>query len=222
MSPAAVETTGLTRRFRRRLGRGAPVTALDQLTLVIPSGSFTAIAGPNGAGKTTLLEILATLLLPTSGAVRVLGLDPVATPLAVRRVVGYCPAGSVSFWPRLTGRENLACFAALGGRTERRPALEARLDDVLAQVGVRPDVADREVRTYSDGETQRLNLARLLLRDAAVWLLDEPTRSLDAGGQAAMWRLIRDVASARGATVVAATHDITGVAAVTDRVVTLA
>jgi peptide/nickel transport system ATP-binding protein len=151
-----------------------------------------------------------------------MGCDPVATPLAVRRVVGYCPAGSASFWPRLSGRENLACFAALGGLRLGAAALEARLDDVLAQVGVRPDVAHREVRTYSDGETQRLNLARLLLRDAAVWLLDEPTRSPDVDGQAAMWRLIRDVAVARGATVLAATHDLSGVAAVTDRVVALA
>lgn len=221
VAPPAVETAGLTRRFRRRFGHGATVTALEGLSVMISSGTFAALCGPNGAGKTTFLEILATLLLPTSGMVRVSGLDPVETPLAVRRLVGYCPGGSVSFWPRLTARENLSCFAALGGLALSGAALEARIDATLAQVGLRPDVAVREVRTYSDGEAQRLNLARLILRDASIWLLDEPTRSLDVAGQEAIWRLIRETAAERGVTVIAATHDMAGVSAVADRVVRL-
>lgn len=177
-----------------------------------------AVTGANGAGKTTLLEILATLLVPSSGDVSVCGFDVRARALDVRRRIGYCPAGGSSFWPRLTGTENLKFFTALAGHP-------GDSDDAIAtagaDVGLDSDVLGREVRTYSDGQAQRLNLARALLRGADVWLIDEPTRSLDPEGQAAMWRLIRDRARERAATVIAATHDIRGVAAVADSMVAL-
>lgn len=177
------------------------------------------MTGANGAGKTTLLEILATLLVPTSGDVSVCGFDVRARALDVRRHIAYCQAGASSFWPRLTGAENLAFFTAMAGRRDADHA--DRLRSAAAEVGLAGDVLNRELRTYSDGQAQRLNLARALLRGADVWLIDEPTRSLDPDGQAAMWTLIHDRARERGATVIAATHDVRGVAGVADQTVAL-
>ncbi len=157
--------------------------------------------------------------MPTSGDVSICGLDIRRDALEVRRRIAYCPAGNSSFWPRLTGAENLQFFTGMAGRSDA--GARDTLVPLCAEVGLPVDVLDRELRTYSDGQVQRLNLARALLRSADVWLIDEPTRSLDPEGQAAMWILIHDRAKARGATVIAATHDTRGVADVADVMVTL-
>lgn len=214
-----VEVLGVTRVFPTRRRSAPPVTALRALTFTVPPGAVVALTGANGAGKTTALDIIATLLLPTSGDVRVAGASVLERPADVRRHVAYCPAGNASFWPRLTGRENLDCFSALAGlAADARPA---RLAEAVARVGLSDDVLRREVRTYSDGEVQRLNFARALMRDAIVWLLDEPTRSLDPDAQTSIWAIIRDAAQTRGVSVIAATHDAAGAAAHADAVVRL-
>lgn len=219
MTTPAVEVIRLTRVFTPRVRSGAPVTALRDISFTVPGGAIVALTGPNGAGKTTALDIVATLLLPTSGDVRVGGVSVTTSPAEVRRRIAYCSAGGASFWPRLTGRENLECFAALAGVAAReRPG---RFLDAAARVGLSLDVLSRETRTYSDGQMQRLNLARSLMRDVHVWLLDEPTRSLDVEAQAATWALIRDAARERGVSVLVSTHDTTGVAAYADDVVRL-
>ena len=221
--PLAVHARGLSHQFRakRRLftPRRPVVRALPSFSLSVDPGQFVAVTGANGAGKTTLLEILATLLLPTSGDVSVCGFDVRADALAVRRRIAYCPAGGSSFWPRLTGAENLEFFTAMAGCRDADHA--DRLASAAGEVGLPGDVLHREVRTYSDGQAQRLNLARALLRGAEIWLIDEPTRSLDPDGQSAMWALIHDRARERGATVIAATHDVVGVASVADMTVAL-
>jgi ABC-2 type transport system ATP-binding protein len=192
----------------------APVQALSSVSLSVEHGQILAITGANGAGKTTLLDILATLLVPTRGEVSICGSDVRRDPLAVRRRIAYCPAGAGSFWPRLTGAENLAFFAAMSGLNARDRA--HRLSAAADAVGLPQEVMAREIRTYSDGQAQRLNLARALARGADVWLIDEPTRSLDPQGQVAMWTLIRERARDHGATVIVATHDLIGVANVAD------
>jgi ABC-2 type transport system ATP-binding protein len=197
----------------------APVQALSSVSLSVEHGQILAITGANGAGKTTLLDILATLLVPTHGEVSICGSDVRRDPLAVRRRIAYCPAGAGSFWPRLTGAENLAFFAAMSGLNARDRA--HRLRAAADAVGLPRDVMAREIRTYSDGQAQRLNLARALARGADVWLIDEPTRSLDPEGQAAMWTLIHERARDQGATVIVATHDLIGVAKVADITVAL-
>jgi ABC-type multidrug transport system ATPase subunit len=146
------------------------------------------------------------------------GFDVRTRAQAVRRLVAYCPSGNTSFWPRLTGLENLQFFAAFAGRGDSRAG---RVLQAGADVGLDQQTLGRQVRTYSDGQAQRLNLARAFLRDAAVWLIDEPTRSLDPDGQREMWTLIRNRARTRGATVIAATHDLAGVAEIADRTVAL-
>ncbi len=219
MANPVVEVLGVTRVFPPRHRSTPPVTALRSLSFTAPPGAVLAITGANGAGKTTVLDIIATLLLPTTGDVRVAGVSVVQRPAEVRRHVAYCPAGSASFWPRLTGRENLHCFSALAGLgAHARPS---RLAEAVSRVGLSDAVLGREVRTYSDGEVQRLNLARALMRDVAVWLLDEPTRSLDPDAQSSIWAIIREVARDRGLCVVAATHDMVRVSTDVDAVVRL-
>jgi ABC-2 type transport system ATP-binding protein len=189
------------------------------VSFIVPRGAIVALTGANGAGKSTALDVVATLLLPTSGDVRVFGASVRTSPAEVRRRVAYCPAGGASFWPRLTGRENLDCFSALAGVSPRdRPR---RLTDAASRVGLSAEVLSRETRTYSDGQMQRLNLARALMRDVTVWLLDEPTRSLDAEAQEATWTLIRESARERGVSVLVATHDAMSVTAHADAVVRL-
>jgi len=219
VSKPAVDVLGLTRVFSPRVRSGPPVTAFQNVSFAVPRGAVVALTGPNGAGKTTLLDVVATLLLPSSGDIYVDGESVLRSPANVRRRVAYCPSGSASFWPRLTGRENLDCFAALAGvRARERPR---RLAEATDRVGLNAGVLSRETRTYSDGQLQRLNLARALMRDVSVWLLDEPTRSLDAEAQAATWTLIRESARERGVSVLVATHDAMSVAAYADRVVRL-
>lgn len=215
----AVDVCGLTRIFSPRVRSGPAVTAVRDLSFSVPQGAITALIGPNGSGKTTVLDIIAMLLLPTDGDVRVCGTSVIGAPASLRQHVAYCPAGSASFWPRLTGRENLECFASLAGLAPReRPS---RLATAAERVGLDPAVLSRETRTYSDGQMQRLNLARALMRDAVVWLLDEPTRSLDQAAQASTWQLIRDAARERGVSVLVATHDAAGAAAHADAMVSL-
>lgn len=216
-----VHVRGVSHRFASRrpssFFRLSYVQALSSFSLAVEAGEFVALTGRNGAGKTTVLEILATLLIPTTGEVTVCGFDARTDGPRVREHVAYCPAGGGSFWPRLTGYENLQFFTALAGLDVDADAARR----VAGDVGLDADVLDREVRTYSDGQAQRLSLARALLRDARVWLIDEPTRSLDPEGQDAMWTLIHDRAEARQATVIAATHDLRGVERVADRTVAL-
>jgi ABC-2 type transport system ATP-binding protein len=219
VSQPAVDVRGLTRVFAPRRRSDPPVTAIASLTFTVFPGAITALTGANGAGKTTLLDMLATVLLPTAGDAWICGASVLTAPAAVRRRIAYCPAGGASFYPRLTGRENLECFSALAGiDAAQRPGRLAAAADC---VGVGPEVLAREVRTYSDGELQRLTLARAVMRDVDVWLLDEPTRSLDADGQRATWELIRATARERQVSVVVATHDAAGVAAHADAVVRL-
>ncbi len=209
--PLAAELLSVTRRF-------GSLIALDAVTVSVQAGSIVGILGHNGAGKTTLLEILATLLLPTTGRALVMGHDVVAAPAQVRRLLGYAPSGGTSFFPRLTGRQNLEYFASLHDvprRQWRRRSEEAAVVFDIA------DALDRRVDTFSDGMRQRLALARTFLAQAQVWLLDEPTRGLDPHARALTHTAITNHARLRGATIVWSTHDLHEAETVCDRVVVL-
>ena len=149
----------------------ASVEALHSITLSVSAGQFVALTGPNGSGKTTLLEILSTLLVPTRGHAAVAGFDVRTQAREARGYVAHCPSGNTSFWPRLTGFENLQFFAALGGNADAARQSHSGPPRRYFE----PVVLGRQARTFLDGQAQRLNLARALLRDAAVWLIDEPT-----------------------------------------------
>jgi ABC-2 type transport system ATP-binding protein len=195
----------------------APV--LRDVTLRVRVGEIMALVGPNGSGKTTLLEILATLQLPTAGRATIGGFDVVRQAGQIRRIVGYCAAGAESFYPQLTGRVNLEFFAALHGLSPQEA--RTRTCTVLETMGA-SEVGDVAVQRYSAGMKQRLSLARALLADAPILLLDEPTRSLDADARCEFHRLLRQtLAGATNKAVLLVTHDPNEASAVCDRVAVL-
>jgi ABC-2 type transport system ATP-binding protein len=190
-SPYVVETEGLTKRFGGRV-------AVDRVDLHIPAGSAFGYLGPNGAGKTTLIRMLLGLTGATSGSMRLLGLE-----MPARRAQALARVGAIVEEPRhhpfLTGRENLEIVAAA-----RERAAHARIDGALARVGLTARADDR-VKTYSLGMRQRLGVARALLADPELLILDEPMNGLDPAGMEDMRTMIRGLV-AEGRTVVLSSH----------------
>ena len=152
------------------------VTALDGLDLEVGRGRVFCLLGPNGAGKTTLIKVLATLVLPDGGRASVAGHDVALEPGPAKRAVGYAVSDERSFYWRLTGRQNLEFFGALYGLGG--PARDRRIGELLRLAGLE-EAADLRFNGYSTGMRQMLAFARALLADAAILLVDEPTRSLD-------------------------------------------
>jgi iron complex transport system ATP-binding protein len=195
--------------------------ALEDVSLSARPGEFVGLVGPNGAGKSTLLRLVAGLLAPTRGAVRLAGLDPHAAPRrAVARVCAVVPQEPRVAWP-FTVRE-----VVMMGRAPRQGvlALPGRFD-VGAVAGALEacdlvHLADRRVDALSGGERRRVFFARALAQEPRVLLLDEPTAFLDLGHQVAAMRMAR-VAARGGLCVVAVLHDLNLAAAACDRVVVL-
>lgn len=184
----------------------ARTTALNGLDLSVKAGTCFCLLGPNGAGKTTLIKILTTLVLPDSGRADVFGLDVVRRPNEVKRYIGCLFGDERSFHWRLTGRQNLEFFGALDGLSGRR--LAARIDRLLELTSL-ADKADRAFSSYSAGMKQMLAMARALISDPDLLLVDEPTRSLDPLAAAAMRDFLkRDMVGRMGKTVFLATHDL--------------
>ncbi len=183
--------------------RGPEVTALDGIDLEAGRGEALGLMGANGAGKSTLLRLFAGLLVPSDGAVRVCGLDASLGGPALARKIGYVAADERGLSPYLSAREQLAWTAALHGY--RRRAALVRVGELLERMGM-TSYADRALRELSTGMRRRAALARGLIGEPEVLLLDEPTRGVDPAGVHALHDHLRDVL-ARGCTLVIATHD---------------
>lgn len=199
-----------TRRWREMLrapaGGGESVEALRGVTLEVPRGTVHGLLGANGAGKTTLLKILSTLVVPTEGSARVCGFDVDTESEQVRRRLGFVTAQERSFYWRLSGRQNLLFFAAL--HDLRGGTAEEQVNRLLEVVGLTGD-ADRNFREYSSGMMQKLAIARGLLGEPDLILMDEPTASLDPPSTAWVQTFTREtLVGERGATVLIATHDL--------------
>lgn len=203
---------GLTKRF-------GPVSALVDVSFDVAPGEVVVLLGPNGAGKSTLLRILGTTVIADSGEALVAGHSVNEAPAAVRRSVGFLMAEERTWYWRLTGRHNLEFFAALYGF--RRKAAMQRAECLLDEVGL-TDVADRSFGGYSSGMRLRLSLARALLAEPPVLLLDEPTRSLDPIATKHFRDLILRTAEQRDTAVLIATHDLHEAATLASRVLVLA
>jgi len=192
------------------------VVALDRISFEVRPGEALALLGANGAGKSTLLRILATLLLPTGGRAKIAGYDAVLDPRAVRRQLGYHAGSDIGFYPRLTGRENLRFFGRLNHLSNANAALRIAH---LAQQFRLEEALDRQVRTLSSGTVQRLSLARALLHEPRVLLLDEPTRSLDAIAASEFRRFLKSEVLRRGDTsLLFASHTLPEVEQLADRI----
>lgn len=182
----------------KRYGR---MLALDRAHLDVPAGAVMGLVGPNGAGKTTSMLIMTSLLHRDGGAVRVGGIDPERDPLAVRRHVGYMP-DFFGVYEGLRSREYLEFFAAAQRiRPAARPAVIA---DLLALVDLE-DKADADVNTLSRGMKQRLSLARALIHDPDLLVLDEPASGLDPRARVELRELISEL-NRMGRTIVISSH----------------
>ncbi|HYL85837.1 MAG TPA: ABC transporter ATP-binding protein [Candidatus Angelobacter sp.] len=190
--------------------------ALDGVSFEVRDGEAMALLGVNGAGKSTLLRILATLLVPTRGHARVAGHDTVAQSSDVRRRLGYHAGTDHGFYARLTARENLLFFGRLN-RLSRAQASQ-RIAQLAEQFRL-GEALQRQVRTLSSGTVQRLSLARALLHQPSVLLLDEPTRSLDALAAAEFRRFLKSEILRSGQTsLLFASHTLPEVEQLADRV----
>ena len=196
----------LTRDYRHRKGllpgRTSVVKALRGVSFDIAPGELFGLLGPNGAGKTTTIKILTTLLLPTSGSVRVLGLDPVTQHTQLRRRIGYVFGGDKGLYDRISALDNLRFFADVY-RVPLRTK-QARIDELLEIVGLRGREHER-VETYSRGMRQRLHIARGLLHDPEILFLDEPTIGLDPVGSRELRETVAGLQRA-GKTILLTTH----------------
>ena len=191
----AVEAHGLVKQFGSR-------RALDGVDLELPQGAFLSIFGPNGAGKTTLLRELSLLARPTRGSLRILGADALEEPDALRARIGLISHKSMLYGD-LTARENLAFFARLYGLDDAEAA--ARIDELLRLVELDHRQNDC-VRTFSRGMQQRLSIARALINDPELVLLDEPYSGLDPHAAELFDQLIARVREGR--TFIMVSHDL--------------
>jgi len=202
-----IQATNVRRTF-------GPVVAIDDMSFVAPSGQVTALVGPNGAGKTTLLLVLATLLVPDAGTVSVGGHDPVTQPRAVRASMGWMPDSFGSY-------ESLTCIEVLRFVADAfnldRKSRDARPAELLTLVHL-SEFADRPVHVLSKGQKQRLGLARALMNDPSVLLLDEPAAGLDPRSRIELRGILRGLA-AQGKTLLVSSHILGELEEMADRVV---
>ena len=207
----AIEARGLEKVYvDPERGR---VHALRGLDLDVRAGEIYGLLGPNGAGKTTTLRILASLLAPTAGTARVAGVDVQADPLEVRRRIGFLSANT-GLYPRLTARETLRYFGELHGIPGER--LAARIDELVTTFGMH-DFADGRCEGLSTGQRQKVSIARAVLHDPPVLILDEPTTGLDVLASGAMIDFIESRRAA-GTCVLFSTHVLSEAERLCDRI----
>ena len=177
------------------------VHAVDGISFDASSGEVFGLLGSNGAGKTTTMRILATILKPTGGMAEVAGFDIVKSPGDVRRSIGFL-SGDMGQYHRLSPREVMTIFGTLNGVP--KDILKQRIDDLVAQFGM-SEYANARADTFSTGMKQRANIARVLVHDPPVLILDEPTTGLDVPTAQIIERFILG-AKDRGKCVVLSTH----------------
>lgn len=193
-----------------------PVEALRDVSLEVHEGEIFGLIGPNGAGKTTLTKIIATLVQPTSGTANVRGYDSVRDAEEVRAQVGLATAEERSFYWRLTGAQNLLFFARLYGVDER--AAQRRIEELFALLELE-DSGRRRFGELSTGNKQRLAIARALLPNSPVLLLDEPTRSLDPLAAARLRSIISQLVKLQPpVSILLTSHNLSEVEELCDRV----
>ena len=192
----AIEVRGLVKRYNEE------VLAVDGLDLSIPFNTIYALLGPNGAGKTTTISVLTTLLEPTDGNAKVLGLDVAKQASEVRKRIGVTFQEMV-LDDDLTGRQVMDYHGQLYSMS--RDTRQAKIEELLALVEL-DEAADRQAKTYSGGMKRRLELARALMTSPEVLFLDEPTLGLDPQTRARVWDYLRTLKEESGMTLLLTTH----------------
>ena len=203
---APIEIRDLGKAFGER-------RAVDGLTLTVAAGEIYGLLGPNGAGKTTALRMIAGLLTPSAGRVAVMGHDVAIAPDAAKANLGFL-TGSTGLYGRLSAREVLTFFGKAYGLT--RAEIAGRIEALSAQIGLAP-LLERRCEGLSTGERQRVSLARAVMHDPPVLVLDEPTNGLDVLAS----RFLRDLVLAersRGKAIIFSTHYLAEAELLCDRV----
>jgi len=204
-------TDSLIHPFRR-----AYITALDNISFKIEKGELFGLLGPNGAGKTTLMKVLSTLILPTKGTAIVNGYDILKKPENVKKSIGLITCEERSFYWRLSGRQNLIFFAALRGIYGSKA--KKRINETLRLVGLEKE-ADKRFDSYSTGMKQRMAIARGLLSNPEILLMDEPTKGLDPLNAQKIRDFVKDeLIKKRKKTIILATHNIVEAEQLCDRI----
>ncbi len=191
----AIEVEGVTRVF-------GSLRAVDDLSFAVEAGEVFGVLGHNGAGKTTLVRLINGVLAPTSGSIRVLGMDAQTEGSAVRRLTGVLTE-TPSLYERLSARDNLKLFA----RLYDLPNADQRVDAMLSLFNLTERAKDR-AGGFSKGMKQRLALARALVHDPQILFLDEPTAALDPEAARTVMTLIETLSRESGRTVFLATHNL--------------
>ncbi|MEM7306208.1 MAG: ATP-binding cassette domain-containing protein [Planctomycetota bacterium] len=211
MSELALRTRDLRKVFHDP-ERGS-VEALRGVDLECRYGEIYGLLGPNGAGKTTTLRILATILAPTSGEAELAGVDVARDPLEVRRRLGFLSA-STGLYARLTPRETLRYFGTMHGLVG--DALEQRIEELVETFEITA-FADQRCQGLSSGQRQRVSIARAVLHDPTVLILDEPTTGLDILGTSDMMAFI-DARRDAGRLILFSTHILSEAERLCDRI----
>ena len=206
-----IQAERLTKTFAAP--RAKTVEAVRDATFSVEEGEIFGLLGPNGAGKTTLLRMLATIITPTAGSCVVAGFRADQVPEEVRRRIGFL-SGNTKLYGRLTGREVLRYFGRLYGLSDDRIA--GRTEE-LARMLDMGEFLDRRCDGYSTGQTQKVSIARVILHDPSVLILDEPTLGLDIMTSRTILDFILD-ARARGNSIVLSTHYMTEAELLCDRI----
>lgn len=223
--PYAIKTLNLSKRFpltkRYRELILNPfshpeITALDDINILVNNGEVFGVLGPNGSGKTTLIKILSTLILPSAGKAFVNGLDVARQEKEIKRNIGYVVSDERSFFWRLTGLQNLRFFASLNNIPTSE--MEGRIKDITALMGIEKEI-NMVFQNYSSGNKQKIAIARGLLTDPRILLLDEPTRNLDPASARKLRHFIKHtLVEESGKTVLIATNNMEETEDVCDRV----
>jgi ABC-2 type transport system ATP-binding protein len=214
----SIQTIGLTKRFAKKRHRGvfgflrrsqpAPncddvTVALNQVNIKIRSGELFGLLGPNGSGKTTMIKCLSTILIPDEGTALVNGFDVNKETSKVRASLGMVVGGERTLYWKLTARDNLMYFASL--YKMQKSQAKRRVDELLESFQL-SDRADERLEDYSTGMRQKVAIARALLHDPPILLLDEPTLGLDPGFSRQLRVQVRELSEKQGKTVLLTTH----------------
>jgi sodium transport system ATP-binding protein len=214
-----IEVRQLSKRFTQGRGRAQRVVqAVDGVDFVAADGAITGLLGANGAGKTTTLRMVAALIEPDAGSVRVDGIEVARDSGAALARMGML-SDARGLYPRLTARENIVYFGRLHGMS--REAASARADELAAVLDMKP-LLDRRTEGFSQGERMKTALARALVHDPANIVLDEPTNGLDVLATRALREALRRLRDEQGKCIVFSTHIMQEVERLCDHVVVVA